>query len=262
LSALNDTEAKKWSEGYGFNDIIDPVIVQGNAVKAYAFLGTNSSMANFSSSYNEWKFDLSGLPSTSFPDALQPALTSLLICHVQLTTASAISTVSAGGKLSIDWTPPSTPEDECTSTLCNSTAELLISGWEAQDANIAEWSPLLSKLLLDCPDPVDAEYNMFRAYPAETISSNLDAAFASVMKTYASGYINSTYTMTQRVPGTVEEQRLVLVASRPVWIAMIVLVVLLLTTLFVALAYSDEDRVPFDLEHVLKVLAAEASKGD
>lgn len=71
------------------------------------------------------------------------------------------------------------------------------------------------------------------------------------MKTYASGFINSTLTVTQSVPGTIYSDQLALTPNRAVWIAMIVLVIVVLMSLLAALLFSDGDRVPFDLEHIL-----------
>jgi hypothetical protein len=77
------------------------------------------------------------------------------------------------------------------------------------------------------------------------------------MKAYTSGFINSTYTDNQLIPAVWYAQRLALTASKPVWIMIMVLVAIEICALLLEIAFSDTNRVPFDLDNVSKALKAE-----
>lgn len=91
--------------------------------------------------------------------------------------------------------------------------------------------------------------------PPDVIGANIDNVYTTITKAFSSGYVNATSTITVSVPATtVVNDRLVLTASKDLWIVTIVLVgIAFVASLLVAWMHKS-DRRPFTLENIARVV--------
>jgi hypothetical protein len=90
---------------------------------------------------------------------------------------------------------------------------------------------------------------------ADSIAANFDSLYVSMMKAFSYGYINSTLTSTVSAQASiVVGNRLVLIASKQIWIVTMALVGLVVVLVATSVAASEKDRQPFNLENITRVV--------
>jgi hypothetical protein len=177
----------------------------------YSFCGTNSSMEDFSNQSSV--FDLSDIPSQ--PTHASPSVCSLLVCPMQLSVWSANVVLSPGGSLDIALQRPSNSSTTSSLTLLTTQTVSLGPGiTEVGSTNVQNQlsAAAISVFLADLP-AADLPRNYYKLNSLTTINENLNSHQSSIMKAFASGYINSTYTNTTTVTGQVLIDRLALSAG-------------------------------------------------
>jgi hypothetical protein len=256
---------------------LDNETASADGSSGFLFLGTNTTLelitsdigvdlSNISSYYNANGISISSVGEVegAFPG---PPLAAMLKCNPNFSLAPAIVQLASNGTLSVsrDSYKGSTPVGNLphfeAATLLSqallSSVALMDQDNNADDAYIQS-SSLSDAMFLNAStvgyDNVLSQQTPVSPLPLQTIGANVDRFMSSAVKAFANGYSAPGNVSTISVPGSIQEERLVLATNKPIWIASICLFSVELVALLVALRFGVSSRAQFNLQNVLKAV--------
>jgi hypothetical protein len=198
-------------------------------------------------------YNLSNVPSTPINITGFEESCSLLICDPGLSVFRSTVQLLSNGTLLVQQSPS---EPLIGNIDFNRTVSLLAaSAWggpffELLDRDLAGYERI---------NPFSSQISDSGLRVLEDVASMeaaLDSLIAPVMKPYSAGYNDPNVSATFTVPSDIQTTRLGLIASKPLWIVAMTLVVTALMLVLTALITSGNDRQIFNLKNVSKAIHA------
>jgi hypothetical protein len=249
-------------------------------VSAYLFFGDNSTTSSQSA------INLSGLPTTPIPQDVAsihlesgdiynsnqgvytPPLASTLVCDPRMNITGGIVTVNTNGTLHVDSADlPSIGNIPLAAARIIFSQGLLgaVGATDIYGNGSTGINYIAAKIFMSDPSmDTSASPTGIRPLSLDTINSNINAAIGTAAKAYIDGYqpagatsgnflpIGNLSTMT--VHATVQQPRVALMTSKPLWVMNIFLAGITMALLAMLTLGGDGGRYPFSLGNVLKIV--------